>query len=287
MSINVPPPEFQFSTLFYNPNFWITSSTTLSQSVANTLYLRKTVTDSASALETFNAGIKSSSYDVTNPSLIKYMYSSQTADANLFENLGSSSTLKLGNQVTTQSVHCSKIDCNGTTINNATAPLTGNISICNSQTTGQLTIGSSGRTGAINIYRSFTPLYTAVPTSAEIGYRTQIVTSLSYTFSTGNPATITTITSGGAGTSAGTWLYQAIFALSTISNQNTFSINTSAAYSTSLITSLSVTQAAGFVTYANITGVLQLSSNSSVLLLMTSGVAQTISPINVFVTRIA
>ena len=143
MSISVPPPEFQFSTLFYNPAWWITSTGSLTQSTANQLYLRKTVTDSASALETFNAGIKSSSYDVTNPSLIKYLYSSQTADANLFENMGSSSTLKLGNQVTTQSVHVSYIDCKGNSINNANAPLAGNLIIGSSQTTGQITLGGA------------------------------------------------------------------------------------------------------------------------------------------------
>lgn len=61
MSISVPPPEFQFNGLIYNPNFWISPTSTLTQDVANTLYLRKTVTDTASALETFNGGIKTNS----------------------------------------------------------------------------------------------------------------------------------------------------------------------------------------------------------------------------------
>lgn len=61
MSISVPPPEFQFASLRYNPNFWISPSSTLTQDVANTLYLRKTVTDNASALETFNGGIQTNS----------------------------------------------------------------------------------------------------------------------------------------------------------------------------------------------------------------------------------
>jgi len=211
MSINIPPPEFQFSTLFYNPNFWITSSTSLSQSVANTLYLRKTTTDSASALETFNAGIKSSSYDVTNPSLIKYMFSSQTADANLFENIGSSSTLKIGNQNTTQSVHVSHIDCRNNTINNALSPSVGNLIIGNSQTTGALTLGGSGRTtGAINIYKSLTPLYSAVPASTEIGYR--LNQQLGTTFSVGT-STATMVASPSV--PIGTWLIELTASFST------------------------------------------------------------------------
>ena len=68
MSISVPPPEFQFTGLNYNPNFWITATGGLTQSVANTLYLKKTVTDSASALETFNGGINTSFLNGLSPS---------------------------------------------------------------------------------------------------------------------------------------------------------------------------------------------------------------------------
>jgi hypothetical protein len=216
MSISVPPPEFDFTGLFYNPTFWITSSTSLSQAVANTLYLRKTTTDSASALETFNAGIKSSSYDVTNPALIKYMFSSQTADTNLFENVGSSSTIKIGNQNTPQSIHVSYIDCRNNTINNATSPAVGNLIIGNSQTTGALTLGGSGRTtGAINIYRPLTPLYSAVPTSAEIGYNELFVSAGTHTTSgTANTAT-NALTM--ASCPIGTWLYEINFSISGLS----------------------------------------------------------------------
>ena len=61
MSISVPPPEYQFNGLIFNPNFWVSPTSTLTQDVANQLYLRKTVTDTASALETFNGGIKTNS----------------------------------------------------------------------------------------------------------------------------------------------------------------------------------------------------------------------------------
>jgi hypothetical protein len=118
MSLVVNPPEFQFTGLFYNPEWWSATAGGggLTQDEGDALYLRKTVPDTAVALETFSAGLTSSSYDVTNPALIKYMFSSQTADASLFENMGSSSTIRIGNQITPQSVHVSYIDCRNNTI---------------------------------------------------------------------------------------------------------------------------------------------------------------------------
>ena len=166
---SVPPPTEQFTGVYYNPSFWISSNTTLSQSVANTLYLRKTTTDSASALETFNGGIASQNIAAT----------SLTTQANLFTTQ-TSGTVQLGN--TSVSVHCSNIDCNGNTINNATSPANGNISICNNQTSGNLSLGTNAsRTGLISIggnnniinYAGYlTPTYTAYPSaSGGLGYR--------------------------------------------------------------------------------------------------------------------
>jgi hypothetical protein len=80
------------------------------------------------------------------------------------------------------SVHCSNIDCNGNTINNATSPATGALSIGNSQTSGTISLGTNAsRTGAITIgannntinYAGYlTPTYTAYPSaSGGLGYR--------------------------------------------------------------------------------------------------------------------
>jgi hypothetical protein len=154
MSISIPPPDYQFNGLFYNPNFWINATDGLTQADANQLYLRKTTTDSASALETFNGGIKTASIDVTSGvgASLATMFSSQTAGANLFGNLGSSNTLRLGNQTTPQSVHVSNVDCNGSQINNSVNNNTGTLSVGNLQTSGILNIGTSTtRTGDINI----------------------------------------------------------------------------------------------------------------------------------------
>lgn len=186
MSISVPPPEFQFNGLIYNPEWWISTSVAsgaLTQAVANTLYLRKTTTDSASALETFNAGIKSSGYDTITAGATQNMFTTQTANTNLFGNMSAGQTLKLGNQTTAQSVHVSQMDFNGHTMNNATAPAVGVITIGNSQTSGILNLGTNvGRTGAINlggvgstgkltINRPLTVGYTGTPSAGDLGVR--------------------------------------------------------------------------------------------------------------------
>ena len=166
----VPPPSQSFSGLFYNPSFWISSETTLSQAVANTLYLRKTTTDFASALETFNGGISTQS--MTAPSL--------TSNVTLF---GSQTAGTLVLATSARSVHVSNIDCQGNAINNASTPANGALTIGASQTgaAGTISIGTNAaRTGAItvgsnnctvNVGGHLTPTYTIAPAAGEIGFR--------------------------------------------------------------------------------------------------------------------
>jgi hypothetical protein len=199
MAVSTPRPTESFLGIDFNPSFWISNTTSLTQDVANQLYLRKTTTDSASALETFNGGVKtnelsaisgdlninysspasansiyigngfssvyfngaapaefvdgltSSTYNLLNGAVAATMFSSQTAEVNLFGNL-SASTLRLGNQTTPQSCHISQVDCSGSQINNAVNNNSGNLSVGNLQTSGILNIGTSTtRTGNINI----------------------------------------------------------------------------------------------------------------------------------------
>lgn len=167
----VPRPSQSFPGLFYNPSFWISSATTLTQAVANTLYLRKTTTDFASALETFNGGISTQS--MTAPSL--------TADVALFPNQ-TAGTLRLA--TTSRSVHVSNIDCQGNAINNASTPANGNLTIGGLQTGGTIEIGANAsRTGnitiganacTVNLGGHLTPTYTIAPAAAEIGFRLQL-----------------------------------------------------------------------------------------------------------------
>ncbi len=230
MSISVPPPEFNFTSLIYNPEWWISTSVAsgaLTQSVANTLYLRKTTTDSASALETFNAGIKSSNYDTITAGATQNMFTTQTANTTLFGNLSAGQHLKLGNQSTAQSVHCSFIDCNGTTINNANAPANGPLSVGSLQTgtagilnlgtnvarTGDIFIGGAGSTCSIKINRPIAPQYASAPASGEIGFITSpAITSINTTIGTGatNLASITL--------PIGTWLVEASMSVSPTAN---------------------------------------------------------------------
>ena len=227
----VPPPSEQFTGVYYNPSFWISSSTTLSQAVANTLYLRKTTTDSASALETFNGGIASQNIAAT----------SLTTQANLFTTQ-TSGTVQLGNS--SVSVHCSNIDCNGNSINNATNPTTGNITICNNQTSGTLSLGTNAsRTGAITIGANantinlggyLTPSYTTMPSSnTQIGYK--LSTSLTNT-TVGVSATLI----GGTFPTipAGVWLIQGYAMLPTATgNVVHLSINNSLAINVGAVNS--------------------------------------------------
>ena len=191
----IPRPSQQFTGIYYNPSFWISSVTSLTQAVANTLYLRKTTTDSASALETFNGGISTQS--MTAPSL--------TADVNLFPNQ-TAGTLRLA--TTSRSVHCSNIDCQGNAINNASAPANGALTIGASQTGGTIEIGTNiARTGAITIGANnctinqgghIAPTYTAMPASGELGFLTiNTLTGASLTLGTtsarvGTAPTLTT-----------------------------------------------------------------------------------------------
>ncbi len=60
-----PPPSEYFTGIDFNPSFYQDTGTTegLSETTANLLYLRKTVADTATAVETFNTGIKTNSIE--------------------------------------------------------------------------------------------------------------------------------------------------------------------------------------------------------------------------------
>jgi len=149
MSVNIPPPEFNFPSLQYNPEFWLASSSeTLTQSIANTLYLRKTTTDSASALETFNGGILTASLDSTVTTLD--IFNAVTGRLGIaVNNTGAANPINIGQ--TSSSVHCSDVDLQGTTIHGV-VHATSNLSICDGQTSGVLNLGTNtARTADIHI----------------------------------------------------------------------------------------------------------------------------------------
>ena len=63
------PPYPYFSGITYNSSFFSSSSSGLTQSQANALYLKKTVSDIATASETFSGGILASSVDTATPTV--------------------------------------------------------------------------------------------------------------------------------------------------------------------------------------------------------------------------
>jgi hypothetical protein len=224
MSISVPPPEFQFNGLIYNPDFWINSTSSLTQDVANQLYLRKTVTDSASALETFNGGIRADSIDVINASGLKTMFATQTGAVTLFPNILAGQTLRIGNPSVAQSIHVGNIDIAQNTINCASAPINGGIIIGDKQTgTGSIDIGySSVRAGNINIAnpasacairigRPLTIAYTSLPVVGQLGYSFTPAMTKVDNFPTGTAIaqTGTTTTTTTSAVPAGLWLITA------------------------------------------------------------------------------
>ena len=66
-SANAPYPKF--NGIIYNKAFFSTSSDGLTTAKANTLYLQKTVADTATSLETFSGGILTTDIDtqITDP----------------------------------------------------------------------------------------------------------------------------------------------------------------------------------------------------------------------------
>ena len=57
------PPSYTFTGINFNSGFFTTPTTGLTETQANAIYLRKTTPDTASALETFSAGIKTGNID--------------------------------------------------------------------------------------------------------------------------------------------------------------------------------------------------------------------------------
>jgi hypothetical protein len=93
--------------------------------------------------------------DTPTPSVDFDLLSSETGNINIGASVLAGNTIKIGASTGT-SVHCGSVDFKGTHINNAVSATTGDVSLCNNQTTGALYIGShptvpTRTTGGINI----------------------------------------------------------------------------------------------------------------------------------------
>lgn len=250
------PPSQDFTGIFYNPVFWTTAETALTQEVANTLYLEKTTPDTATALQTFSGGISTQSMVAPNLTADVALFGTQTAG-----------TLRLA--TTARSVHVSNIDCQGNAINNANAPAAGAITIGASQIAGTIEIGANvGRTGAITIGANnctinqgghVAPTYTTSPTTGELGFLT-IVTMTGATLTLGTASaqvgTTTTLTTG-------TWLIQGNASLPTATGGIVVTLSLSANTSINVpCVASGITSTAGAV-YLNFSTIVQLTGSQA------------------------
>ena len=160
------PPTYYFSGINFNPSFYDTVESGLSVSTANALYLNKTTPDTSTVLETFNAGIKTNNLNTlttsgalqigasTNSGTITIStINTNNSNASPAISIGADAgvkTIKINNN--TNSVHCSGIDLQTSSINNIVND-TGAVSIGDKQTVGVLNlgVGTVYRTSLINI----------------------------------------------------------------------------------------------------------------------------------------
>jgi len=183
MSEVINPPEYYFPNIDFNPAFYALDTGGLSQETANALYLQKTVPDTATALETFTAGIKTLSISSTG-----------TGASNIL-NVGIQSRTVSGavhhysdgdNCVAGAGVHLNNgINNNShTNIHNGTgANATGAVNIMSgTSNSGTITIGNETTNNTTSSLRGnttvtkltltapITSAYTVVPIDGQIGY---------------------------------------------------------------------------------------------------------------------
>jgi hypothetical protein len=212
------PPPIIISTI-YNPTFFEASVDTITQGQANALYLKKKTPDTATALETFSAGISTTTAGITSSATVGTTLgvtgiltaSSGVVTSNV--NTGASTTLKLGETDTiergcvnsrgsatvsigtagTGNVNISNAITNTVRLFSSTQgtnhqfdninlidTASGAMSLFNTQVGGALNIGTSAtRTGAINIGKSGGTHLINIDTSSTSATAIQIGTSAS------------------------------------------------------------------------------------------------------------
>ena len=157
---SLPPPTYYFNGIYFNPAFYNPSSLGLTTSTANSLYLRKTYADTATAQETFSGGILTTSVNASTGTLIignndplNIGFGNSRAGAVI--NLGNGTgNLNLGNNDGgTVRIGSSANGMNYQFDNMNLITSTNNYSLLSTQTSGILNIGTGARTtaGSINI----------------------------------------------------------------------------------------------------------------------------------------
>jgi len=188
------PPYPWFSGITYNPSFFASSTGDLTKAQANALYLRKTVPDIATALETFNGGIQTNNIDsigndlylnssntlnigtLTNPLLNMVTQNSSTSivniktgtfttgDVNICTGNGRAGVLHLGdgnNLLAGSGTHINNGTFNASNTNIANGDNTsGSVNILSGvSSTGTINLGQTTGTATINVNRPLTYVY--------------------------------------------------------------------------------------------------------------------------------
>jgi hypothetical protein len=218
MASYTPPTESL--PIFDNEVFQSTnSSTVLTVGTANLLYLRKTFTDTATALETFSAGILTNLLNPITASSTIDIATNSTGVINIGTLGGRSTVIHIGDgnsNVSGGAVH----------INNGTSTAS-NVQILNGAgSTGTITLGSTTSTLTVNspLTWGYSTGYT--PSSTQLGYKVSFISGLSGTTS-GTGGTITAPQSFSL--PVGVWIINAVSQALTNSNYITTSIKIGAA----------------------------------------------------------
>jgi hypothetical protein len=158
------PPKF-FSSIFNSYYYTEDTATGLTQAEADLRYLKKTITDTATALETFNAGIKTNTIDNVNNTDVTNILINSTGNINIGSSASrtTSNPIVIGNS-TNSIIRLGSTGLSFSTLGTPTATLqsiatsgilaqtpTATMSLFSNQT-GILNIGAvTNRTGNINI----------------------------------------------------------------------------------------------------------------------------------------
>lgn len=175
------PPTYNFLGIDFNPSFYVdeSNSSGITQEQANALYLQKTIPDTATALETFSAGISATTVSATGDLSGANVTASNiitgatvectTIKTNTYQSKSINQPLTLGNNQTS-------IDARIDIGNNIGRSANINIATIQTTGTGNIVIGSAAITGAgsqnITINRPITIGYTPAKLTNfnQIGY---------------------------------------------------------------------------------------------------------------------
>jgi hypothetical protein len=205
------PPTYNFSGIDFNPSFYVdeSNSSGITQEQANALYLQKTIPDTATALETFSAGISATTVSATGDLsganvTASNIITGATVDCtiiktNTYQSKSINQPLTLGNNQTSIDA---RMDIGNNIGRNA------NINIATIQTTGtgNIVIGSTAITGAgsqnITINRPITIGYTPAKLTNfnQIGYYDFSIGSSSGTITSAHNYLVHSVTSVPDGT---------------------------------------------------------------------------------------